>query len=204
MAMAIDDVRMTLGVDRFSLIGSSYGGFLSLLYAIRRPDLVTSLILVDTSASYDFRHESLQTAKRQGRAETLDALHRLWDGSLESDRAFQADWQEILPLYFHQLTRQKIQRIADNISYRLETRKQILPTLQGYNVRDQLGSINLPCLVIVGRHDWITSAAQAEELASGLPNGELIVFEESGHYPFIEENDAFLHRVRDWLLMHGA
>ncbi len=53
-----------------------------------------------------------------------------------------------------------------------------------------------------GRHDWITSVRQAEELVAGLRWGELVIFENSGHYPFIEEQDRFLTVVRDWLARH--
>ncbi len=53
---------------------------------------------------------------------------------------------------------------------------------------------------MAGRHDWITPPAQgAERLHAGLPNAKLVIFEESGHFPFIEEHDKFVHAVRDWL-----
>lgn len=204
MAMAIDDVRVTLGVDRVSLIGSSYGGFLSLLYAHQNPGSVAALILADTSASYGFRQQSLVTAKQRCTPSMLRALERLWDGSLESDEDFHADWCEVLPLYFHHLSQEEIERIADHSSYQLETRKQVLPSLRDYDLRHELSTIEAPSLVMVGRHDWITSVAQAEELAAGIPNSELVVFEKSGHYPFIEENGAFLRQVRDWLRTHGV
>lgn len=141
MAMVIDDVRLALGVEHVSLIGSSYGGFLSLVYAARRPDSITSLVLVDTPASYGSRRQSVETAKRLGTPWMLKALERLWDGSLERDEMFDADWREILPLYFHQLPREEIQQIADYSSYRLEARRQILPSLQDYDIRQHLATI---------------------------------------------------------------
>lgn len=202
--MAIEDVRTSIGAKRVSVLGSSYGGFLSLVYALRNPHSVQSLILVDTSASYGFREESTATARRRATTSMLAALERLWDGTLEDDAAFRAAWREVLPLYFHRLPLENIQRLADKSAYRLDTRKRILPTFEHYDVRDALPTIAAPSLVMVGRHDWITSVAQAEELAAGLPNGELTVFEESGHYPFIEENETFIEKVRAWLTKHHA
>jgi proline iminopeptidase len=202
MAMAIGEVRDTLEVDHVSLIGSSYGGFLSLLYTLQKPGAVASLILVDTSASYGFRQESLETARQRGTPSMLAALDRLWNGSLQTDEEFHAAWRKILPLYFHQLQQREIRRIADGSSYRLETRKQILPTFQNYDVRHQLTTIDVPSLVMVGRHDWITSVAQAEELAARLAHSELLIFEESGHYPFIEETGSFLQKIQNWLTAH--
>lgn len=204
MAEAIDDVRVALNVDRVSLLGSSYGGFLSLIHAHQHPEAVSSLLLVDTSASYGFRNESLKVAQQRGTPEMLAALGRLWDGSLKTDEDFHVAWREILPLYFHRLPVDEVRRIADNNSYCLETRKQILPTLQGYDVRATLGTIQAPALVLAGRHDWITSVNQAEELAAGIPHSELVIFEESGHYPFIDETDTFLRIADDWLRTHAT
>lgn len=204
MAESIEGVRVAIGADRVTLLGNSYGGFLSLIYALRHPERVQSLILVDTSASYGFRDESLETAQRRGSPAMLDALERLWNGSLQTDREFHRDWREILPLYFHRLPIERIREMADGSTYRLDTRKAILPTLRDYDVRQALGTIHVPTLVIVGRHDWITSVAQAEELASGIPRSRLLIFEESGHYPFMDEPEHFMQAARDWLATHDA
>ncbi len=202
MAGVIDDVRTTLGIGAIALLGSSYGGFLTLTYVLAHPDAVSALVLVGTSASHGFREESLQVAARRGTPTMLASLHRLWDGSLTSDAEFQRAWQDILPLYFHQLPKTEIDALAHRCSYTLETRQRILPTLQHYDLRARLSEIAVPALVVVGRHDWITSVRQAEDLVAGLKRGELVIFEESGHYPFIEERNRFLAVVRDWLAQH--
>jgi proline iminopeptidase len=203
MADVIDDVRLATGADRVTLIGSSYGGYLSLIYAIHHPDRVAAMVLVDTSASYGFRDESLETAQTRGTPAMLTALGRLWDGSLQTDDEFHEAWRTILPLYFYNLSGEQVHQLADGSSYCLETRKAILPTLHHYDVRRDLGSIDVPALVVAGRYDWITSVTQAEELAAGLPYCDLLIFEDSGHYPFIEENEAFIASVREWLGARG-
>ena len=72
-----------------------------------------------------------------------------------------------------------------------------LPT---FNVLSRLGEIKVPTLVMAGRHDWITPPPQAaERLHAGLPNSKLVIFEESGHFPFIEEHDKFVTTVKDWV-----
>jgi proline iminopeptidase len=204
MAESIEDVRMAVGAKRVTLLGSSYGGFLSLLYALQHQDRLKSLVLVDTSASYGFRGESLETAKRRGTPTMLEALERLWNGSLQTDSDFHRDWREILPLYFHQVALEDVRKIADTATYHLDTRKSILPTLRDYDIRNELESIRCPTLVIAGRHDWITSVAQAEALASGIPRSDLLIFEKSGHYPFIDEANHFLQCVEDWLVVRGG
>lgn len=71
--------------------------------------------------------------------------------------------------------------------------------LPSYNLVCRLPEIATPTLVLAGRDDWITPPEQAERMHRALPNSELVVFEESGHFPFVEEQDAFLATVGDWL-----
>ena len=74
---------------------------------------------------------------------------------------------------------------------------ECLPAL---NTSVGLGNVGVPTLILSGRHDWITPVPQgAQRLHDALPNSELIVFEESGHFPFIEESDRFVEVVKNWL-----
>ena len=47
-----------------------------------------------------------------------------------------------------------------------------------------------------GRYDWICPPSQAHILHEGLPNSELVIFEESGHLPYVEEPELFFDTVR--------
>ncbi len=75
--------------------------------------------------------------------------------------------------------------------------------LDAYNVTPLLGEIRAPTLVLVGHDDVICPPSQAAILQAGIPNAELVVFEGSGHFPFIEEPDRFVGVVRGWLSLVG-
>jgi proline iminopeptidase len=61
----------------------------------------------------------------------------------------------------------------------------------------RLGEVSAPTLVLVDQHDPQTPAPCSEELAGGIPDARLVVFEESGHYPFTEEPEEFWAEVRN-------
>jgi proline iminopeptidase len=73
-----------------------------------------------------------------------------------------------------------------------------------YDIKDQLRRISCPVLITVGRHDWITPVEASERIASLVRDSRLVVFENSGHSPQIEEADLWLSTVADFLREVGA
>lgn len=72
--------------------------------------------------------------------------------------------------------------------------------VKDYDVRDRLGKIAVPVLVLTGRHDWICPPSQSEALVWGLPDVRQVVFEESGHRLMREERRRFLDCVSEFAL----
>jgi proline iminopeptidase len=56
-----------------------------------------------------------------------------------------------------------------------------------------------PVLVVAGRHDRTCAAGASQDMARRLPNAQLVVFENSAHMMFAEEQDRFLATVRHFL-----
>ena len=50
-----------------------------------------------------------------------------------------------------------------------------------------------------GRHDRVCPVEGSEATAAGIPGAELVIFERSGHMPFVEETEAYLDAVRAFL-----
>jgi proline-specific peptidase len=71
-------------------------------------------------------------------------------------------------------------------------------TLKNWDITDRLGEIRIPALVIVGRYDEATPAL-AETVHHGIPNSKLVIFENSAHYPHIEETNRYLQVLEQFL-----
>jgi pimeloyl-ACP methyl ester carboxylesterase len=63
----------------------------------------------------------------------------------------------------------------------------------------RLGKIEAPALILCGRYDPQYPPACSQELAAGIPRSQLVFFEHSGHYPFLEEPQVFWQAVRGFL-----
>ena len=65
------------------------------------------------------------------------------------------------------------------------------------DLRPHLAKITVPTLVIVGRHDFITNVSMAEEMVKHIPNVHLEIFEDSGHFAFVEEPEKFYRVIKN-------
>jgi pimeloyl-ACP methyl ester carboxylesterase len=171
-----------LDLDEFYAAGLSMGGQVALEIAAAAPDRLLGLILCDTFAQVD------APAKKAGRYALADRL----------DTEGLADYAvEVLPKMMcpktiaerpevaAQLVRMMQRAPAQGASAALRTRAErqdylpLLPTL------------DLPTLIIVGRHDEFTPVADAELMQRNIRNSTLVVIEDAGHLTNLEQPAAF-------------
>jgi proline iminopeptidase len=193
----VEGVRAALGLGPVHVLGVSWGGFLALLYAARYPASLRRLVVVGAAGSHEFMPLAEANARRDATPAQWAAYRALWDGSLADDEAFRRAFDTIAPLYYHDKTRAAAGRPAGPTTrYRLAVRKFVLDhEFPRYDARPELGRIRCPALVLVGRHDWICPVAQAEEIQRSVAGARLVVFEQSGHSPHVEERDRFADEV---------
>jgi len=202
----VEGVRQVLGLGRIRLLGNSWGGYLALMFAARYPEQVAKLIVNGASASYDFMPLAEANARRLATPEQWAAYRALWDGSIRDDETFRRSFELIRPLYFSDRgAAAKFPPADPSVPYRVAVRNYILhhefPT---YDCRAELGRIRCPTLVLAGRQDWISPVELAEEIHRLIPGSELVIFERSGHMPQVEEPEAFVRVVREFLHRPGG
>lgn len=200
-AADVDALREWIGAEQVVMAGGSYGGFISMEYAIRYPDRVRALVLRDTSPDNSNEELSRANALASDRVDLdLDKFYRIMDGKTLSDADLKECWAEILPLYDHDYDPAKVAERVEATPYRFETHNwAFTENMPRYDLKDQLPQINCPTLVTVGRHDWITPVSCSETIADLIPAAELVVFEHSGHSPQVEEAELFQKVVREFL-----
>ena len=205
-AADVEGLRQWAGVERFVMAGGSYGGFISMEYAIRHPDRVSALVLRDTSPD----HSNDDAARRNAAASTrvtidMEKLDRINTGQVRDDDDLRDCWREILPLYDHVYDPAAVEAKVAATPYRYATHNYAFAHNQpNYDIKPQLPTIGCPTLVTVGRDDWITPVACSETIVSLIPDARLVVFEKSGHSPQIEEAEAWRRVVREFLHEVGA
>jgi proline iminopeptidase len=197
-----DELRAYLGFERIILFGHSYGGFLAQEYALRYQEHLDGLILSCTAPTLDYPEVIRANAGHRGTPQQLEAVDRFLNGeALPDDAALEEFLTLILPFYFKRYEASVGANLGKQIHYSAAAYNHASSVcLPAYNVLPRLGEITVPTLVIAGRDDWITPPREgAERIHAALPHSELVIFEESGHFPFIEEPAKFLGIVAEWI-----
>jgi proline iminopeptidase len=133
----------------------------------------------------------------------MEAAHAFAQpGPLGTDEDLAALLERILPLYFVDPEGAGVAAAREYVrSHRISRAAQrAVEASDGrFPVRDRLGTVRVPTLVMAGRHDFICSPAQAQIVHAGIRESRLAIFEKSGHFPWIEEPDLFVSTVVSFL-----
>ena len=176
-------------VDGADLVGLSFGGMHALHTALHHPDRVRRVVVASTSPAFGLDGTDADQWRR-ARLARLDAGETTAD--IAADVLASVAGDGIHPATLHQLA-ESFARIPDP---GLRAACELLPT---HDLRDHLGDIAAPTLVVVGEHDAETPVAYAQALASGLPDCELTVMDGIGHLVAAEAPARFNDLVRRFL-----
>jgi proline iminopeptidase len=196
----IEAVRRICGLDRFVLFGHSGGGIIALQYALRHPDRLAGLVLCSATASADYMGERDRLLQGRASPEQLQVLAEVFGGSVDltAPGAVESTLASVLPLYFHGEPR--FDAFADSIVRPAAFLHYLSAILPHFDVRASLGGLSAPALVLHGRSDCIHPLTHTSApLAAALPAATLVVLEESGHFPWLEEEQAFVAALRGFL-----
>lgn len=172
------------------VVGMSMGGMVALELALRHPGAVRSLALVDTSPAFGLDGTD-PDAWRAARLAPLDRGARVEDFAEPVLRGVMAPDPDPAAV---------AAAVASMLRVPVAGLRQAIAALPAHDVRDRLGRIAAPTLVVVGEMDEETPPAYAEALADGIPGARLAVIPGAGHLTPFEAPDALSALLRDHLL----
>lgn len=200
VSIHVDDLKGLfdhLGLTKVHLLGVSYGAMVAMLFALKYPEYLSSLILANAVAQVT---KFLQAASdiweycaTIGSGEVFfklsmpfiysdDFYNRNWKWLKEREAIFEqiltAEWFESL----HRLSRSS----------------------KEFDILDQIHNIKTPTLLMAGTRDIITPIYEMKKMQERIINSKMVIIEEAGHALFYEKMDEFSTQVLGFVALHSS
>lgn len=192
--LSLDAVALIehLGVGAVHYAGVSMGGFVGMRLAARRPELIRSLTLLDTSAGPE-------DPEKVSRYRLLARVYRL--------TGIKPVKKQVLPIMFapSSLADPAFATVIDEWVTRLAKVKRSSTAKAVYGVADrdpidgELGAITAPTLVVVGDQDAATPVHKAEFIADRIAGARLEIVEGCGHSSTLEQPDEINRLIGEFV-----
>jgi proline iminopeptidase len=194
----VEAVRSALDSEQLFLVGHSFGSAIAQEYALAHPGHLAGLVLCSGYADFDVGDVPSRAASRRTRA-AREAFTALLDGAATTDEEFGTIFRAAFPLYCHQPHAAPVQ-VFDDWRPCLLALTDSTRLMSAFSTRGRLASLRVPTLIIAGVDDFMTPLELCGSvLAREIADAKLVVFEESGHFPFLEEPARFDQVMREWL-----
>jgi proline-specific peptidase len=212
MVADIESVRTALNISALNIIGHETGGMLAQKYAIKYPARVNKMILMSTTAQVtdlnawlnsfrDFLPRQVAATVKAYEKDTLIVNEQytpgyenvVFQGMMSSLSYFVSQTaipdnftmpERSWPVYFEMWGRHGYFDISGN--------------LKDFDTRDDLKTLKIKTLVLVGEKDYISPFVM-ESLVSSIPKSKEHNFDNAGHFFFIEKKDEFTGVVKEFL-----
>lgn len=201
----IDELRIELGYNKISLMGNSFGGLLTMYYSVNYPNRIKSIIMAG-SAGIDLEFTKYFRANILSRLSIMEVKEiERWSDSIRSNRNVKKANTEMMkvtvPAYFFNKTYSAnfFNQITEDTYNHLVSDYLWMDLMKnGYDLKPKFKEFSQNALIIIGRQD-IVGESTAYKMNDNIPNSELLIIEECGHMPWIEQPNIFYKEVRDFL-----
>lgn len=201
----LEELRRHFGLSKVNLLGHYFGGLLGLFYGIEYPSNLGSLILVDTdAASYELRTpyqiKMINSRITEEQSAYLDSISESTAFKAYDPVSYNKYYKAYLTSYFaNPRDTSKLTLGFDSISIKKidATNNHVRKGLGKYDIHDQLYRITCPTLILQGTES-VFSVDGAKAIKNKIPHSELYLYENCGHFEYIESPANFKKSIIDF------
>ena len=208
----LDNLLGRLGLaEGYHLLGQSWGGMLAAEHAVRRPGGLRSLVISNSPASMALWSEAADGLRAQLPDGVREALERHEADGTYDDPEYLAATEAYYDRHVCRVRPYppEVQHSFDQIgqdptvyhTMNGPNEFHCLGTLRDWSIVERAGLIDVPTLLVSGRHDEAAPLV-VQPFFDAIPDVRWEVFEESSHMPFVEERSRYMEVVGAFLAAH--
>lgn len=201
----LEGLRTQFKLDAMNLMGHSWGGLLALFYAIRYPENINSLMLINSAAACsDFWKPFEAHIERNRTQEDRRMLNDLVESrgfkrrTVESVREFLTI--HFRAYFFNQLHGRHLNlHITEKTAQNMDMVNALLfEHIRVYDIHEELSGFKSPTLIVHGDSDPLPST-YSKKIHERIEHSQYFLLKDCGHFPYIESQEQFFSIVRDFL-----
>ena len=210
----LDAIRKALNIDKWVVLGYSYGGFLAQYYTLRYPERVAGLVLMGSSTGMWIemgRSRQQEFISDQERSRMREIRQELRKMSKENDWPYEkylalvvynshlnGDWKR---QNYYKPSRERVSQMAlyEWVHDKNNFRGMISSSQHRVNLTGAFANCPIPTLITEGRWDLTWNTDKPEILHKNHPGSELVWFEKSSHGIYEEEPDKFFKVLKKFI-----
>lgn len=198
----LESLRKFFKLEKMSLFGHSFGGLIAMRYAIKYPENLKSLLLVNSTASTSaWRDSSFKLMDQRKDEETMQKSE-----ALMKTQAFKNRDPDTMAYFFRLLFKKsffnptKVNELTFSFEPTYPETSKLMnylfndSSLTTYDLNPLLSKLNVPVLIIGSEADIISPLA-VDELHQTIKSSTYVMLESCGHFPFIEQPEMFLKAI---------
>ena len=177
-----------LGIKQTAIIAHAYGAFVAMCLAVKRPERVRAMVVVNTSAMMG--EPGISQGLYRAAVAELDGMAPLLEVAMSRwfVEPFHRKYPEVIQFYREMLGS------TPPMGYGANARSLAL-----WDLRPELGKIRCPTLVIAGQEDWSTPPSGHEVIARGIPGARLVIVQGASHTVPEEQAEEFNRLTLEFL-----
>lgn len=172
--------------------GLSMGGFVGMRLALRRPDLIQSLILLETTSDPE-------PQENQGKYRLLTFIGRWFGLGPVANRIMKIMFGQSFLNDPNRLAERELWRRRLVSNHRVGISRAVYGVIDRQGVYDEIHQIKVPTLIAVGDQDVATVLRKSERMHERIPGSELVIIPEAGHSSSIEQPEAVNQAIEQFL-----
>jgi len=210
----MEEIRKLLGYKKISLVGHSYGTVPAQAYAIKYPKTTDKVVLINgfhSGAMWQANCDSYNHYTKTHFPEKwkkIDSLRAL--GYVSSDAEFREVYGSVPTkyIYYHDTSVSAIRSKTKQRGFSLDVYVSMIGrdgdfdiagSMVNQDYRKELKSITAKALVVAGRYDGVSTPEFAIQYKKFMPQAKFVMFENSGHNPYLEEPEKFYALFNDFM-----
>jgi proline iminopeptidase len=210
----LEELRKAMKYSSINILGHSYGGIVAQGYAIKYPDKVNHLILVNSFHSYLMWQENCDNSNHEIKTNYPEVWKELMkvreQGAVSSDKIhrdlYSVPYGFLYSYNPENFRKRKKSTYPNRMNYDLYYQMVgkdgdfiVSNDIGNFDFRKQLKDLKMPILIIAGRYDRVAVPWMMVKYKEYCPQAEFVMFEYSGHQPQVEEPEETIALIRDFL-----